>query len=95
MINNPQGQSLWQVNGFNRTLWLAILSAFPGFIAVGAFLYFGDFDLLEVVTICLGILVPWTFFILAFYFNALRPWQAMENMLLAFREGDFFGSHSI
>ncbi|WP_096087694.1 sensor histidine kinase [Agaribacterium haliotis] len=88
MINNTQWQ-LWRFVGLRRSLLLALAALCPPLIACAALLCLGNYDWLEVTTVLLLVVVPSALAVGAFWFSVFRPWQAVANILMGFREDDY------
>lgn len=75
--------------GFQRSFVLVLLSAVPSFIMIGTLTWLGDYDTLESITIAVLVVVPWLVMVVMHYQLSIRPWRAVVNILLSFKERDY------
>ncbi|WP_370977780.1 PAS domain-containing sensor histidine kinase [Agaribacterium sp. ZY112] len=80
---------LWRLVGLQRSYSFSILALLPSFFAIIFLLYLGKYDALEVLTMLVVVLLPTAFFLLAHWYSSYRPWQAVANILMSFRENDY------
>lgn len=87
-IDKEQYRPLY-LAGFRKSWLLALSASLPGLLATVALIITNDYDVLESTTLLSAVFIPWLMIISIYYRSALRPWQAVANILIAFREQDY------